>query len=70
MIYQTHREYDIESVISLASLVYGFLFAVSAAIYLLMRQLEASLSATAILCVYGYSLTIFIPASVRVMAFV
>lgn len=57
-------EYDFESVISLASLVYGFLCFVSAALYFTMRQIEASTSPTTVLCVYGYSLTIFIPASV------
>lgn len=58
------REYDFESVMSLASLVYGFLGGVTAALYFLLRQLEASTSLTTVLCVYGYSLAIFIPASV------
>lgn len=49
---------------SLASLVYGFLGGVSVALYFMMRQLEASTSPSTVLCVYGYSLTIFIPASV------
>ena len=58
------REYDFESVMSLASLVYGFLGCVTAGLYFLLRQLEASTSLTTVLCVYGYSLAIFIPASV------
>jgi hypothetical protein len=48
---------------SLASLVYGFLGAVSVAIYFTLRQIEASTSPSAVMCVYGYSLVTFIPAS-------
>jgi hypothetical protein len=59
------REYDFESIVSLASLVYGFLACVTAALYLTLRQIEASTPPSAVLCVYGYSLAIFIPASVR-----
>ena len=49
---------------SLATLVYGFLFGVSALIYLILRQLEASTSPSIVFCVYGYSLAVFLPASV------
>lgn len=48
---------------SLASLVYGFLAGVTAALYFTLRQLEASTAPSAVLCVYGYSFAVFIPAS-------
>jgi hypothetical protein len=58
------RQYDFNSVVSIAAVVYSFLGCVPLAIWFLFRQLETNTSLVAILCVYGYSLTVFIPASV------
>jgi hypothetical protein len=59
-----HREYDFNSVVSIAAVVYSFLGCVPVALWFLFRQLEANTSLVSILCVYGYSLFVFIPASV------
>lgn len=58
---QKEWEYDFNAVVSIAGLVYGFLGSVPVAIWFLFRQLETSTSLVTVLCVYGYSLTVFIP---------
>jgi hypothetical protein len=60
-------QYDFESVVKASSLVYGFALGIPAAIWFLFRQLvEAPYQIHLIqaLCLYGYSLFVFIPATV------
>ena len=58
------REYDFEAVVSVATLVYGFTAAVPALLWFLFRQLEQPVKFITLLCLYGYALFIFVPASV------
>lgn len=59
------REYDFNSVVSIAGVVYGFMVVVPTLIWFLFRQLETSTRLITVICVYGYSLFVFIPAAVR-----
>lgn len=53
--------YDFQSVISAASFVYGFAAGAPACLWLLLRQFEPKVKLITILCLYGYSLFVFIP---------
>lgn len=66
--------YDFQSVVNVASVVYTFVGCVPAAIWFLMKQYEQatskadpdavmSLTLATCLCVYGYSLLYFVPAT-------
>jgi hypothetical protein len=53
--------YDFESVVTAATLIYGFAFGAPALLWLLLRQFEPKVKLITILCLYGYSLCIFVP---------
>jgi hypothetical protein len=56
------RVYNFQSVVSAASLIYSYSGCCPAIIWFLFRQLEAPLSLIMAVCLYGYSLMVFIPA--------
>lgn len=58
------REYDFQSVVTAASLIYGFAAGVPLAIYLTLGQYGARLALINCVCLYGYSLFVYIPAAV------
>ena len=60
-----YREYNFQSVLTASSLVYGFAGAAPVVIWFVFKQYDATLKFVSVVCLYGYSLTIFIPAVVR-----
>ena len=70
LIYKCIRSYDFQSVVDVAALVYGFAGCVPLGIWFILRQYEAndlkSIPLITAVCVYGYSLISFIPATVSI----
>ena len=62
-----YRVYDFQSVITASSLVYGFALFTPIAIWFVFKQFDTTLQFVSIVCLYGYSLTIFIPAVVSII---
>jgi len=60
--------YDFQSVVSVATLVFGFAGCVPVSIWFVLRQLDAKVKLINIICLYGYALFIYIPASVVCLA--
>jgi len=58
-------EYNFESVVTSASIVYGFAVAVPLVMYIILGQYGARFKYITALCLYGYSLFVYIPATVR-----
>lgn len=56
-------EYDFQSIVSSASLIYGFAGIVPTLIYFGLNNVNAKISFVSLLCLYGYSLAVFIPAT-------
>ena len=56
-----HWVYDFQSVASAASFIYGFSFGVPTALWMVLRQFEPKVKLITIICLYGYSLCIFVP---------
>jgi len=56
--------YDFQSVVNVASFVYGFVGLVPIAIWLILRQFESKTRLVTFMCIYGYSLVAFIPATI------
>ena len=59
----TSWSYNFQSIVTASSLIYGFAAGVPAVIWLLLRQYDAKLCLVTSICVYGYSLFVYIPAS-------
>lgn len=59
------RQYDFQSVLTASSLVYGFAAFAPLVIWFVFKQYDATLKFVSVVCLYGYSLTIFIPTVVR-----
>jgi hypothetical protein len=53
-----------QNIVTLASLVYGYSCVCPAVMWLFLRQLDAPVSLVPIACLYGYSLSPYIPAAV------
>jgi hypothetical protein len=67
----TGREYDFQSVLTASSVVYGFAAGAPLGIWFALRQLTGlKVAIITTVCLYGYSLTVFIPAVVRCFAVV
>lgn len=62
---QSCRNYDFQSFLTLASLIYSFAAGVPAVMWLGLRQFNAKLKLITAVCLYGYSLLVFIPVSVN-----
>ena len=58
------RKYDFQTVVSVATLIYGFASIVPLCIWFTLKQLEAKVKLITVICLYGYSLFHFIPAAV------
>jgi hypothetical protein len=61
-------EYDFQSIVTAASVVFGFTAAVPTVIWFIFKQLletQYQIRLITALCLYGYSLFVFIPAAVR-----
>ena len=56
-------EYNFESVVTSASVVYGFAVGAPLVMYLILGHFGAKFKYISALCLYGYSLFIYIPAS-------
>eukprot|EP01032_Pedospumella_encystans_P026544 gene26544-29991_t len=54
-------QYDFQSVLTASSLVYGFAAFAPLVIWFVFKQYDATLKFVSVVCLYGYSLTIFIP---------
>ena len=57
-------EYNFESAVQSASIVYGFAIGAPLVMYLILGQYGARFKFISATCLYGYSLVIYIPASV------
>ena len=55
--------YNFEVVLTAASMIYSFLSCVPLLLWFIMRQFDAKLTLIQALCLYGYSLVLFIPAA-------
>ena len=58
-------EYNFESVVTSASIVYGFAAGAPLVMYLILGQYGARFKLISAVCLYGYSLSIYILAAVR-----
>lgn len=61
-----HWHYDINLMSSAALVFYGYVGLVPLALYFLLRYLGVTSGVFQLWCLYGYSLFVFIPASVRI----
>lgn len=57
-------DYDIHLLTWSASVLYGYVVVVPIALYIILKYFSAPLGLAQLLCLYGYSLFIFIPAVV------
>eukprot|EP01035_Chromulina_nebulosa_P017761 gene17761-23361_t len=55
--------YDFQSIISASSLIYGFASFVPFLVWIILKQYDGNVKLITMICVYGYSLFMFIPAS-------
>ncbi len=58
------REYNFQSILTASSLIYGFLAFASSISWFIVKQFDPKLRFSNVLCLYGYSNLIFIPAVV------
>jgi hypothetical protein len=61
---QSVRNYDFQSFLTLASLIYSFAGGVPVIMWLGLRQFNAKFKLITAICLYGYSLLIFVPIAV------
>ena len=61
--YGGNWENDFQSLMNAATLIYGFAAAAPVLAYFALRQVEVNLGIVSLACLYGYSLAIFIVAS-------
>lgn len=61
----SRRVYDFQSIVTASSLIFGFAFGAPLAIWFGLKQINLNLKIVTIGCLYGYSLFVFIPATVR-----
>ena len=65
---RTHsRAYDFQSIVTASSLIYGFASCVPLGIWFILRQLGINLKIVTCVSLYGYSLFVFLPATVSIM---
>jgi len=62
-VHSKNWEYNFQSVVTASSLIYGFAGGVPLVLWFGLRQLDAKVRLITSLCLYGYSLAIFIPAT-------
>ena len=55
--------YDFQSLMTASTIIYGYMFLVPFAMYLVMRHFGSSIGLVLTICLYGYALAVFIPAS-------
>ena len=60
-----NRVYDFQSIVTASSLVFGFAVGAPVGIWFVLKQHTTTLRVVTVGCLYGYSLFIFIPATVR-----
>ena len=63
------RVYDFQSIVKAPSLIYGFAGGAPVGIWFALRQFGATTKLIAIISLYGYSLFVYIPATVRLHRF-
>lgn len=56
--------YDFKELISISSVVYGFAAGVPLVVWFVLRQADGKLPFIQALCLYGYSMLVYIPAAV------
>jgi protein YIPF1/2 len=61
--YGSNWQYDLQSMVNAATVVYGYAGLVPTVAYLYLRQIDVDVRFTSMLCLYGYSLSVFIIAS-------
>ena len=57
-------EYDFQSIVTASSLLYGYLGIVPFIVYIGLKQFGGEMKLLTLVCLYGYSLGVFIPASI------
>lgn len=57
-------EYDFQSIVNASSLVYGFAGLAPALIYISLRQMDVNIKLINTICLYGYSLFVFVVAGI------
>jgi hypothetical protein len=60
--------YNFEELLSISSVIYGFSGAVPLLIWFVLKQMGSTLRLINVICLYGYSLTVFIPAAIICVA--
>lgn len=63
------RVYDFQSIVKAPSLIYGFAGGAPVGIWFALRQFGAPTKLISIISLYGYSLFVYIPATVRLHSF-
>ena len=63
-LHDVFRAYDFQSILTASSLIFGFAFGAPVAIWFLLKQINSTLKMVTVGCLYGYSLFVFIPATV------
>lgn len=59
------RQYDFESIVTASTVIYSFASGAPAAIWFVLGQFGVTTRIADIVCLYGYSMFVFIPATVR-----
>lgn len=62
-------DYDINLITWSAGLFYGYVLVVPICLYVILKYFSAPSGLAQLLCLYGYSLFVFIPALVSIYAF-
>lgn len=55
--------YNFDEILSISSVIYGFSGSVPLIIWFILRQMGSTMKLINAVCLYGYSLTIFVPAA-------
>lgn len=57
-------QYDFQSIVTASSLLYGYMGIVPFLVYIGLKQFGGELKLLTLICLYGYSLGVFLPASI------
>ena len=55
--------YDFQSLVTASTIIYGYMFLIPFVMYMVMRQFGSSMGLVLTICLFGYALGVFIPAS-------
>ena len=60
-------QYDMKNILTLVSIVYGYVAVAPVVVWLLFRLVDTPMKLVPVACLFGYSLFVFIPATVRIL---